>query len=286
MNDERPDSQEAPDAGVEGHSGAAGPAPEAPSTATPVPPARPGVVVRARRAARDLFVTVALVGAAFVVGLLLFNFAIMPRFVHHTAVVRVPDLVNLTYEQAEQLAVRGEVTLSRAGERFDPGVERGRIVQQDPLPGTPVRGRVRIAVVVSLGEEFSSVPALHGEPRRSAELLLERAGLVRGGVTRVPSDDEPEGAVIATDPPAETVLPRGGRVALLVSSGPGEQAFAMPDLVGREITRVTRQLEGQGFTVIVASSAVGPIVSQEPAPGARLTRAETITLRAGSRVIR
>lgn len=121
MNDERPDPQEAPDARVAGHSGAGRPADKAPAPETPVPPAQPGFVVRARHAARDLFVTVALVGAAFVVGLLLFNFAIMPRFVHHTAVVRVPDLVNLTYEQAEQVAVRGEVTLSRAGERFDPG---------------------------------------------------------------------------------------------------------------------------------------------------------------------
>ena len=225
---------------------------------------------------------------AFAVGVVLFNNVLMPRIVHRAGEVIVPDLENLTVEQAQAALAPTGLALSRAGERFDPGVERGRIVAQDPAAGTPVRGRRRISVTVSLGEEFSSVPELLGETRRGAELLLEHAGLGVGGVTRAPSDGVGEGLVAATDPPAETVLPRGADVALLLSTGTIEDVFVMPDLKGREIGRTRKQLEAQGFIVLSppAGPSTGPIVGQDPPPGSRLTRDRNITLQAAGRLIR
>ena len=133
---------------------------------------------------------------------------------------------------ASRRSSRSGSQLSRAGERFDPSVPRGFILSQDPPPETPVRGKKRVLVVVSLGEEFSSVPELFGESLRSARYLLERAGLRVGGITRAPSDEVGEGLVAGSDPPAESVLPRDAPVSLLVSSGTGEESFVMPDLLG------------------------------------------------------
>jgi len=97
-----------------------------------------------------------------------------------------------------------------------------------------------------------------------------------------------EGLVVATDPPAESVLPRGTSVSLLLSSGLGEEVFVMPDLVGREIGRARGQLEAQGFKVLSPPSgpSTGPIMSQDPPPGSRLTRDMSITLQALGRVVR
>ena len=222
------------------------------------------------------------------VGLAVFNYVLMPRIVHRAGEVRVPDLAHLTVEQAQKALEPTGLLLSRAGERFDPAVERGRIVQQDPASGTPVRGRRRVSVTVSLGEEFSTVPELYGETRRGAELLLEHLGLKVSGVTRAPSDAVGEGLVVATDPPAESVLPREASVALLVSSGPGDEVFVMPDLVGREFGRARRQLEARGFRVLSppSGSSMGPIVAQDPPPGVRLTRETSIVLQAAGRVVR
>jgi len=237
---------------------------------------------------RETFVTVSVAVLAFAVGLVLFNNVLMPRIIHRAGEVRVPDLVNLTVEQAQSALEPSGLMLSRAGERFDAGVERGRVVVQDPPPGTPVRGRRRVSVTVSLGEEFSSVPELLGETRRGAELLLEHAGLRVGGVTRAPSDAVAEGLIAATDPPAESVLPRGAEVALLLSTGMTEEVFVMPDLKGREIGRTRKQLEAQGFTVLSppAGPSAGPIVAQDPPPGSRLTHDRSITLQAAGRLIR
>src|SRR5439155_24570937 len=140
--------------------------------------------------------------------LFLFNNAIMPRLIHSAGEVRVPDLGNLTVEQAEKALQPIGLQLSRAGERFDPSVPRGFILSQDPGAETPVRGTRRVLVIVSLGEEFSSVPSLFGESVRTAQYLLERAGLRMGPITRAPSDEVGDGLVVGTDPPGESVLAR------------------------------------------------------------------------------
>lgn len=231
---------------------------------------------------------VAFAAAAFGTGLFVFNNLVMPRLIHSRGVVRVPDLANLTYEQAEkQLSALG-LQASRAGERFDPSVPGGFVVSQDPAPDTPVRGRRRVSIVVSLGEEFSSVPELFGESLRGARLLIERAGLAVGPVTRAPSEAVGEGLVAGSDPPAESVLPRNTPVALLVSTGPGAEESVMPELLGREIGSVSRQLEALGYRVLVppAGATFGTIVYQDPPAGSRITRDAQIVLQATGRMIR
>jgi beta-lactam-binding protein with PASTA domain len=230
---------------------------------------------RRHRPWHEVLYTAFVAVAAFVVGILVFNNVLMPQLIHREAEVRVPDLLQLTEGEAQKALEPAGLQLSRSGERFDPGVMRGRIVQQDPPAGTPVRGRRRVSVVVSLGEEFSSVPVVFGETRRGAELLLQQAGLRVGGIARSPRD-------------AVSVLPRGTPVALLLSTGVDDEVVVMPDLIGSELGRVRRQLEAQGLQVLSppAGPSSGPIVAQDPPPGTRLTRDMSITLQAGRRIVR
>jgi beta-lactam-binding protein with PASTA domain len=251
----------------------------------PAPARRRGGFARRLKAAGAI-AGVAIV--AFVVGLLVFNDIVMPRLVHRVNEQRVPDLGNLSFEQAEKaLSARGLV-LTRAGERFDPAVPRGFIVTQDPPAETPLRGARRVAVVVSLGEEFSSAPELFGESVRTAAYLLNRAGLRLGGITHAPSEAVGAGLIAATDPPAETVLARDTPVALLVSTGGAEESFVMPELLGHEIGGVKRQLEAYGFRVFTppAAPSIGTIVFQDPAAGSHITRQAQILVQATGRLIR
>lgn len=261
---------------------------DVPDDPPPSDEAPPRVERRRGHPVRETVVLLVGALAAFALGFALFNGVVMPRLIHGTGEVQVPDLANLTLDQAEKSLKPTGLTLSRAGERFDPSVPRGFILMQDPAPGTPVRGNRRVLVTVSLGEEFSSVPELFGESRRGAQLLLDRAGLRLGGTTRAPSEEVGQDLIAGSDPPAETVLPRGSAVSLLVSTGPGAEVFVMPDFTGREISGVRRQLEGLGFRVIVppAAPSVGPIVSQSPQAGSRVTLETSIVLQATGRLIR
>ena len=251
-----------------------------------IPTAEPAPVPRHR--ARGFFTVVLLGLLAFGTGLVVFNSLVMPRLIHGIGEVGVPDIRNLTLDQAEQVLRPLSLQISRAGERFDPSVPRGFVLSQDPAPGATVRGHKRISVIVSLGEEFSSVPELSGESQRSTEQLLRSAGLRLGAIAHAPSEDVGEGLVVSSDPAAESVLPQGSPVSILVSDGAGENAYVMPDLAGREIGGVRRQLESLGFHVSAppGTPSIGAIVAQRPAAGSRIRFADPIFLQASGRVIR
>jgi serine/threonine-protein kinase len=252
-----------------------------------VGPGSPGFKERRRpgRGLRTAGFLLMLAGGAFATGVILFNGLLMPQLVHRRGEVRVPDLASLSEDQAERALRTLGLRLSHAGERFDPSVPRGLVLQQDPPPETPVRPGRRVLVVVSLGEEFSSVPQLYGTSLRGARVLVERSGLSVGGITRAPAEDVGEGLVAATDPPAESVLPRETPVGLLVSTASEVESFVMPELLGRDLGAVRRQLEALGFRVVVPEGAGGRgmILLQEPAPGARVDRGTLITLQGNGR---
>ncbi len=280
--------REAPGAPAPAAAGPADAPPPAPAGAGP--PSAPPFVERRRpgRGLRTVIFMSVLIGIAvlaFAIGLALFNGLLMPQLVHHAGEVRVPDLANQSEDQAEQALRAAGLRLSHAGERFDPAVPRGLILQQDPPPQTPVRAGRRVSVVLSLGEEFSSVPELFGASLRGARILIERAGLSVGGVTRAPSDDVGEGLVAGTDPPAESVLPREAAVGLLVSTGSAGESFVMPELFGRDLGVTRRQLEAYGFRVIIPEGAGGRglVIFQTPAPGSRVDRSTVITLQGTGR---
>ena len=240
------------------------------------------------RRVRSIVMLTSLGVLAFATGLVLFNNLVMPRLIHGVGQVTVPDLTNLTVEQAEQALRPLGLQVSRAGERFDPAAPRGFVIAQEPGSGSTVRGRKRISVIVSLGEEFSSVPELFGESVRSARMLIDRAGLRAGSIVQAPSEEAGEGLVAGSDPGPETVLQRNTLVHLLVSTGAGGESFVMPELLGREVGSVRRQLEALGFRVerSGARTSVGTIVAQIPAPGSRITRADVIQITASGRIIR
>jgi len=225
---------------------------------------------------------VALLG--FAIGLFVFNSVIMPRLIHGRPEVLVPDLSNLSVEQAAaELAALG-LELGRSGSRFDSSVPRGFILSQDPLPGTSVRQRRKVMVMVSQGEEFGAVPGTVGSTLRGAVLAIEHSGLGFAGTTRAPSNDVGPDVVAASDPAPGAIVPSNWPVGLLVATGPVEEGFVMPGLLGRDAAAVHHTLEGAGFRVEVrGNEANGIVLYQNPAAGSYVARGATIFVQAGGR---
>jgi serine/threonine-protein kinase len=231
--------------------------------------------------------TVLIAGVAFVTGLVLFDDVVMPRFVRQGGDVAVPDLSNLNRDQAEQVLARAGLKLSLSAERFDPVVPRGFVITQDPEAGRHVKSGRRVAVALSLGEEFANVPELFGEALRSARLLIDRAGLRTGTLGRVVTSEVGPGLVVATEPPLGAVVPRGSAVNLLVCIPSEPEAYVMPDLVGRDAQAAQRDLEALGFRVDTTGpgSNFARIETQNPAPGARVLRGQAISIGVAGRLI-
>ena len=281
---------------------AAEPAPE-PEVAEPVEPVEPPEpqplvdyeapppAPRPRRAwiagLRALATTGLVAIAAFFVGLWLFSAVVMPRWVHRGTETRVPDLSNLNQRQAERVLDPIGLRLSVRGEQFDPQVPKGFVLWQDPPANDIVRRGRSISVLLSLGEDFASVPALYGESKRGAGLLLSRSGLELGDVVESFSDEVGQGLVVATEPSAQAVVPKNSSVSILVSRGAPGETYLMPDLLGRDVKPVRDDLEALGFSVQVVGEVgrLASIVEQVPLPGSRIRRGQTLVLKVAGQVI-
>jgi len=211
----------------------------------------------------------------------------MPRFVSQGGDVAVPDLSNLTKDQAEALLARHGLRLSVTSERFDPAIPRGFVISQDPEAGRGVKSGRRVSVAISLGEEFANIPELFGESLRGTRLLLDRAGLRAGAINRVITSEVGPGLIVATEPPFGAVVPRGTTVNLLLCAASEPEAYVTPDLVGRDAQAAERDLEALGFRVEISGpgSNFARIEAQSPLPGARVLRGQTIVLTVAGRLI-
>ncbi|MFV1992239.1 MAG: PASTA domain-containing protein, partial [Acidimicrobiales bacterium] len=96
----------------------------------------------------------------------------------------VPDLVNMTPEDATALLEPDGLLLSVVGEAFSETVAKGIIVSANIPPGTEVERGTVIEVTTSKGPDRRTVPVLLGETFERAKELLENAGLKVGNVAK------------------------------------------------------------------------------------------------------
>jgi beta-lactam-binding protein with PASTA domain len=93
----------------------------------------------------------------------------------------------------------------------------------------------------------------------------------------------PRDAVVASDPPGDTVVQQETAVDLLVSLGPLPRGYVLPDLSGREVVPVARALRDEGFVVVTRAGGTlrdksGYVSAQEPRAGSRVAPRDSIFL--------
>jgi len=124
------------------------------------------------------------------------------------------------------------------------------------------------------------VPNLVGMAQSRASVAASDAGFVLGEPVYIPREDQPEGTVVAQDPPAGTISHRGATIQPTVSTG--RPIVVVPDVVGLSESQAIVVLTGAGFgvsrtaTVSDASVPTGAVVSTEPSAGTLLTTGLTV----------
>lgn len=257
-----------------------------PMRVEPLPPdATPPFRRERRRGPRFNLLTGTLLLSAIALagGFLVVNLVLMPSFTRQGSEVAVPEVTGLSEREAERVLASEDLRLSKISEQWSADVPRGFIAVQDPAAGGLVKRGRRISVVVSLGAQGTTVPIVDGASERQAGILLESAGLRRGKVARVYTDDTGKDLVIASDPPGETVVEQETVVDLLVSLGPPPRGFVLPDLTGRDANGVARGLRDEGFAVAVREGGTSrgrpeAVAGQIPPAGHRVAPRDSIVL--------
>ncbi|MDZ7676235.1 MAG: Stk1 family PASTA domain-containing Ser/Thr kinase [Acidimicrobiales bacterium] len=200
-------------------------------------------------------------------------------------IVPVPDVVGFTEGDARsRLGDEGFSNISTELV-FDNDVEPGIVVEQDPAAEVDAPLSAEITLRVSQGAEERTVPDVSG---RTAE---EAAGILTQAEFNVAQRQEasatvPEGTVIGTDPPADTVLQLGETVTLVVSAGP-EQVI-VPGVTEKTEDTARTELETAGFNVEVTETSLVPgdpddgrVLSQVPPADESADRGSTVTIEVG-----
>ncbi len=198
--------------------------------------------------------------------------------------VEVPPLMGKTEDEARRILEDNKLLLRVSSKSFSPNVPAGRVVEQDPPAGTHLKTSRSVKVQLSAGERKYAVPSLVGSSLRAANLTLAQRNFTLGNtsVTRM-AKGEPltiqqqyplPGSQEGADP----------AVNVLLSAGPLEEYFVMPDLVGKSLDLVASRARVEGFQLgnptyrRYPGVAPGVVTQQRPQAGHRLSRNDTILL--------
>ena len=190
---------------------------------------------------------------------------------------RVPNVVNQPEQRAvDQLEKAGFEVNTR---RVESDKKVGNVVSQDPAAGRMVEEGATIELAVSSGPGQQLVPSVRNLPADQARQELNDLGF-RVTQDPVPSTTVDEGVAVRTSPKEGTLVPKGTRVRLFISSGP--PAVAVPNVIGQDKDDARDTLEGAGFEVSTQSvdndAPEGEVVGQDPAGGTSVDKGSRVTI--------
>ena len=157
--------------------------------------------------------------------------------------------------------------------------ERDTVLDQNPDAGERAATDDTITLEVSNGPGETRVPSIKNLPREQAVKDLNQAGF-KANVETEPSESVKEGFAIRTVPREGSLVERGQRVTLFVSSGP--ELVTVPDVVGLSRDSAEGRITSEGLDVAIreeeSDERVDEVIAQDPAGGSRIDRGETVTI--------
>ncbi len=206
------------------------------------------------------------------------------RFAIRGREVEVPALAGKTQEEAARMLEQNALIMKISSKQFNARVPEGHILDQNPPPGTRLKTNRSVKVLISLGDRKFPVPNLVGTSLRTAQLTLSQRRLTLGN-TLYAHTPKSEAATVAYQSPApgsgDSVDPS---VNILISLGPPEQFFIMPDLIGQPAELVASRARNEGFRIgktnyrSYPGVGAGVVIQQTPQAGHRLSKSDLITL--------
>lgn len=185
----------------------------------------------------------------FIGFIFLFNSVIMPWYVRHDTLVKVPSVIGMNYEDAVKVLDDADLEGLQGDVRYDASKPIGTILDQNPPAEQMVKDGRRIYLVVSGGENLYDVPNLVGRTVRESKFILAQRNLELQEVETRPSIQYPPGIVISQVELTGTKLKKGSRVSVVVSTGMDAGDLKIPELVGKNVEEAKKIILQNKFTI-------------------------------------
>ena len=168
--------------------------------------------------------------------------------------VAMPNVVGLSKEEAQKEIENVKLKFEIEKEEYNKDVPEGFIISQDPTymeKFNKVKQGSTVKVVVSKGEEKTTVPKVVGMEKDKAVKALEDAKL-KVEIVEESSKKVQEGYVISQETSPDTEAFAGDTIKIHVSTG--VEKATVPDVIGKSQADAKKTLEAQGFVVAVTTA--------------------------------
>ena len=227
---------------------------------------------------------VILAAAGGIVAAVLVIVALVSLLGSGTAMRNVPNLSNLTVEQAVEAIEKEGFEAGEPQYVYDDNVPEGRVVEQDPAPNRQMPEGSVINFKVSNGPtpvEEVEVPDLRGMTADEAEEELSKHKLLGKRGDDVESDDYEEGEVAEQDLEPGSTANAGDTVTYHVSAGSSQ--VVVPELSNATESEYTSRLKDLGLVADVRytsdnSVASGYVIYTTPGMGSTVDKGSTVTV--------
>ena len=199
------------------------------------------------------------------------------------AEVQLPDVEGMSKEEAQKTVEDLKLIFEVSSEEYNKDVPEGYVISQDPtyIADYNVKEGSTVKVVISKGQEKTTVPKVVGMTRQEAVDALEEANL-KAEIVEETSRTVEEGYVISQEVEAESEAYAGDTIKIHVSTGTGIKQVTVQNVVGQTEADAKSTLEGQGLKVTVnyaeATSNDGKVTAQSVAGGTTVDEGTTVTL--------
>jgi serine/threonine-protein kinase len=206
------------------------------------------------------------------------------RFAIRGREVVVPPLVGKTQAEAQKLLEDRGLQLKVSSKRFSADIPEGHVVDQIPAKGTHLKTNRSVKVLVSLGDRKYAVPNLVGTSLRAAQLTLSQRRLALGNTIYAHTPEGEPSTVVYQSPSPGSLEGSDPSVQILISLGPTEQYFTMPDLIGQPAELISSRARAEGFKVAKPTYRKYPgvepgvVIQQKPQAGYRISKSDLILL--------
>ena len=198
--------------------------------------------------------------------------------------VEMPNVVGLSKEEAQKAIEDAKLKFEVKSEEYNKDVEEGHVISQDPTymeKYNKVKQGSTVSVVISKGQEKTTVPKVVGMEKEEAIKALEDAKL-KVEVIEETSKKVEEGYVISQETDADTEAFAGDTVKIHVSTGTGIKQVTVESVIGQDEATAKSTLEGLGLKVNVsyqdATSDNGKVIKQSIDSGKTVDEGTTITI--------
>lgn len=201
------------------------------------------------------------------------------------AEVEMPNVVGLSKEEAQKEVEAAKLVFEVEKEEYNKEVPEGFIISQDPLymeRFNKVKEGSIVSVIVSKGQEKTTVPNVKGKGKEDAIKLIEDAKL-KAEVVEETSKTVKEGYVISQETDSDTEVFAGDTVKIHVSIGTGIKQVIVVSVTGQTEANAKKTLEGLGLKVNISydedsSKDNGVVLKQSIEAGKQVDEGTTITI--------